>query len=121
MRFETDPMTVLRLDAVNQINDYFNSLAAGNMQQDHEHTLKRTAAQQVDSGLPASPEFTAAAAIEGLTPQTLATVILAKPDDVMVRANNRRTVILQAKRAATPDELQTIITAAGVNSGLVRR
>jgi hypothetical protein len=71
-------------------------------------------AQQVAAGQPVPAEFAEAAAIEGVNAQELAATILAKPDDVMQRANTRRKAVLAVRAAKTPAELDSVLEQNGV-------
>ena len=100
-----NPMPALIADAEAQVNEHYNRLAAMSAQQDQEHAIKRVLAQQVGAGQPASPEFAAAAAIEGVSIDALAATVVAKPDDVLIRANARRALVLKMRAAQIPADL----------------
>ena len=104
-----NPLTQLVRRAERRINLHF-------MVDGHAiaHDRKRTLAAAVDAGNPPTPEFAAAAELEGLTPTALATLILSKPDELMEQENRRRALIVQARNARTADELNAILAAGDV-------
>jgi hypothetical protein len=105
MILNIDPMPMLRADAEKKVNNHFNSIGAVNAQQDAEHTLKRREAEKIAIGMEPSADFSSMATVEGMTPTTLASVILTKPDDVAQRAIQRRKAILAVRAAKIPAEL----------------
>jgi hypothetical protein len=104
MRIETDPMKVIRGDAEQRINEYYNGLAQRNLQRDHEHARKRALAAE-----PSAQEFVEIAKIEGVTPKALAKKILSSPDEAIVRGNERRKLIVAVRKASSPAEIEVLL------------
>ncbi|UFX42052.1 hypothetical protein HAP47_0022585 [Bradyrhizobium sp. 41S5] len=75
---------------------------------DIAHDRKRALAAAVAAGGEPSAEFTAAAVVEGVTPQALAQTILAKPDELMSKENKRRSFVVRTRAAKTVAELEAI-------------
>ena len=113
MKITIDPMPALRQGAENKINEHFSRLASLSVQQEQEHSIKRAEAQRVATGQQASVEFAGAAALEGLSINDLANLVLGKPDEVMTRANTRRTLILAVRKTTVPSELEQILDPLG--------
>lgn len=76
---------------------------------DVAHARKHMLALSVQNGGAPSAEFEEAARIEGKTAQELAAIILAKPDDLMIKDNKRRSLLVAARNAQTLEELNKIL------------
>ncbi|MCP1852781.1 MULTISPECIES: hypothetical protein [unclassified Bradyrhizobium] len=81
---------------------------------DVAHSRKHMLALAVQSGAAPTVEFEEAAKIEGKTAQELAAIILAKPDDLMIKENKRRALLVAARNAQTLEELNKILEDSGV-------
>jgi hypothetical protein len=78
------------------------------------HDRKRALAESVLAGIAPTQEFIEAAVIEGLSPQALAAVIVAKPDAMMARENARRAVVVKLRQVTTSADLDRILVEEGV-------
>jgi hypothetical protein len=79
--------------------------------QDLAHDRKRQLAEAVLAGAEPTAEFQHAAEIEGVTVETLASVIVSKPDVMMAVENARRQLIIQVRSAKSPAEIEQILDA----------
>jgi hypothetical protein len=75
------------------------------------HDRKRQIAQSVLAGATPPAEFVEAATIEGWTPAELASLIMGKPDDLMVRENQRRQVILELRALTKADQIDPFLAS----------
>lgn len=82
--------------------------------QDLAHDRKRRLAEQATAGGKVSPEFAAAAELEGMTTFELAALILSKPDALMERENRRRAIIVALRAATSRAEIDQILQANNV-------
>lgn len=104
MKISINPMAQLVKRAERRIN-FHKTVTA----QDLAHDRKRQLAQAVADGATPTAEFANAAALEGVSPAALAATILAKPDVMMARENERRALILKVRGAASPAELDAVM------------
>ncbi len=74
------------------------------------HAAKKTLAQYER----VSAEFTEAAEIEGVSAVELRRLILSKPDDILVKDNKRRRLIVAIRNATSVAEIDQILTSAGL-------
>jgi hypothetical protein len=109
MKIQINPMPQLILRAERRINFYKVAQL-----QDFAHDRKRQLAQAVLAGEAPTDEFVRAAEIEGIDVETLAGVIVSKPDVMMEAENARRELIVRVRAATTPAELEQILTEANV-------
>jgi hypothetical protein len=109
MKIQINPMPQLILRAERRINFYKVAQL-----QDFAHDRKRQLAQTVLAGEAPTDEFVRAAEIEGIDVETLAGVIVSKPDVMMEAENARRELIVRVRAATTPAELEQILTEANV-------
>ena len=109
MRIVIDPLAQLVKRAERRINFHCTVTA-----QDAAHDRKRQLAHAVASGQLPSAEFARAAEIEGLTPAALAAVILAKPDVLIARDNDRRALVVRVRAAKTAAEIAAILAGAAI-------
>jgi hypothetical protein len=100
MKLTIDPMPLLRDVATQRINEAFNTDAVRNIHRDQAHAQKRewVISGQLDK---LAPE----AALRGMQPADLATVIAGKSDAVADRELQRQTILLRIAAAKTPAEL----------------
>ena len=104
MRIAIDPLDQFVKRAERRVN--FHRVVTP---QDLAHDRKRQLAQAVADGAAPSIAFAEAAGIEGLTPQALAAMIMAKPDVMMTAENARRRLIIQVRAAKTAAEIDQIL------------
>jgi hypothetical protein len=104
MKIALNPLAQLKKRAERRINYHLTVTA-----QDLAHDRKRQLAQSVAAGGEPSAAFVEAAEIEGLAPQALAALILAKPDVMMALENVRRRLVVQVRAAKTAAEIETIL------------
>jgi hypothetical protein len=109
MKIQINPMPQLILRAERRINFYKVARL-----QDFAHDRKRQLAQAVLAGEAPTDEFVRAAEIEGIDVETLAGVIVSKPDVMMEAENARRELIVRVRAATTPAELEQILAEANV-------
>lgn len=111
-----DPMPALREVAETRANAHFNAVAAGSAQQDQEHKRKREIAQDVmENGGQSVPEaFQAEANLMGLSVEELAAIIIGKPDAVIERGLQRRSLILSIRSATSPAQITALLEGAGI-------
>jgi hypothetical protein len=109
MKIVVTPLPKLLEQAEGRVNGDFYPQG-----QDLAHDRKRQTALAVIAGATPSAEFQQAAQIEGLTVETLASLIVAKPDALMARENARRQVIVRLRAAKNSAELDQILQDAGV-------
>jgi hypothetical protein len=121
MKISINPLAQLVLRAERRIN--FQKVVSA---QDLAHDRKRQLAEAVLAGATASPEFQQAAAIEGVSVETLAQTIVSKPDVMMAAENRRRALIVQVRAAKTPVEIEQLLEdnkiwpeSAGAGQGLL--
>lgn len=115
-KLRLDPMPALREVAETRANAHFNAVAAGSAQQDQEHKRKREIAQDVlENGGQSAPEaFQAEAQLMGMSVEELASVIIGKPDAVLERGLQRRTLILSIRSAKDPAHISALLEGAGI-------
>jgi hypothetical protein len=104
MKLNLDPMPALRAVAIAKINAQFNTQAQPHV--DAAHDAKRKAAA---AGAPYPDWFTAEAALRGITPEALATLIASKPDNVGARELARQQTLAAIAAATSPAELDSIV------------
>ncbi len=114
MKITLNPLKRLLERAEQRVNLHFHPQGV-----DFAHDRKRAMSRTIVAGGEPAPEFTEAAAIEGLDVLELAELILSKPDAVMVRENARRTAIVELRAAKSIDELEQILDKHGVERRLV--
>jgi hypothetical protein len=78
------------------------------------HDRKRQIAQAVLGGATPPAEFVEAATIEELTAFELATLIIGKPDDLMIRENLRRQIILELRALTQADQIDPFLAGYGL-------
>jgi hypothetical protein len=105
MKISVDPMPKLRAEAERRINTFYSSIDPLAL----EHHVKRTTALAVLRGEPVPEWFSRAAAIERMSVNSLAQLIVEKEDAIATRANARRAAINFVRRATTPDQLNEIV------------
>jgi len=108
MKIDINPLEQYVKRAERRINAHMVVTA-----QDLAHAHKRRMADYVNEGVFIDSDFAAAAKIEGMTPQELATLILAKPDTMMAAENRRRSFIVRIRQATTPKEIEAILAESG--------
>lgn len=109
MKISINPLEQLVKRAERRIN--FQKVVSA---QDLAHDRKRQLAQEVLAGATASPEFQQAAAIEGVSVETLANTIASKPDVMMEAENRRRALIVRVRSAKSPEEIEQILNEEGI-------
>ncbi|ODM77807.1 hypothetical protein [Bradyrhizobium elkanii] len=105
MKISISPLVQEKKRAERRINTFL--MVDGH---DVAHARKHMLALSVQGGAAPTAEFEEAARIEGKTAQELAAIILAKPDDLMVKENRRRGLIVAVRNARTLEELHKILT-----------
>ncbi len=103
------PLAKIIAKAEQQITDWFYPTAM-----DMAHDRKRQLAESVLAGAEPTPEFVDAAAIENVTPDDLASIIVAKPNDLMVRENARRAAIIRVRGCTSADQVKQLLADLGV-------
>lgn len=113
MKLISDPMAILRLNARDLVDNYFNSIHSTH--KEAARTAKRVAASQFvinidhSGGVKTVPSsLDHEAALRGLSTYGLAQLILSKPDEVQQREDRRQSLFAAIERAATPQELDAI-------------
>jgi hypothetical protein len=114
MRFKVDVIGAMVARAEEHVNAYFNQLSLQDAQRSQEHRAKRLMAESILSGSDPHPAFLEAAEIEGVHFRELARTVASKPDDVMILANRRRSIILRVRAAKSQAELDQILMEEGV-------
>ncbi|MCW2195023.1 translation initiation factor IF-2 [Bradyrhizobium elkanii] len=109
MKISISPLVQEKKRAERRINTFL--MVDGH---DVAHARKHMLALSVQDGAAATAEFEEAARIEGKTAQELAAIILAKPDDLMIKENKRRSLLVAARNAQTLEELNKILEDNGV-------
>lgn len=109
MRLKINPLDQFVKRAERRIN--FHCSTNG---QDVVHDRKRTEAKAIVAGVTPSAEFEEAAEIENMTTLDLAKLIASKSDDLMIKENKRRTMIVAVRAAKTVDEVNAILDANNV-------
>lgn len=112
MTFSLNPMAKARASAEAKIAQYFAPRPT-----DAAHARKRTIADSVVAGGAVPAEFAEAADVEGMTPAQLAAAIVAKPDELLARDNQRRRIVNAARAAPDPAALAEILSRAGIGQG----
>lgn len=107
MRISLDPMTILRTNAETRIEGHFAGLANGH--KDVAHRMKREAAERIIEGGKVPSWFADEAALSGYSVETLAHVIIAKPDELVERELLRRRALLAVRAAVTPAEISQVV------------
>lgn len=93
----------MKAAAVDTVNAHFNTLALNNVHRDAAHAQKREWARGDTSKLAGE------ATLRGTTADTLAAIILAKPDNVGEREHLRQLSLLQVEAAKTPADLDAAV------------
>ncbi|UGY14577.1 MULTISPECIES: hypothetical protein [Bradyrhizobium] len=104
MRIQIAPLVQEKKRAERRVNTFL--MVDGH---DVAHARKHMLALSVQNGAAPTAEFQEAARIEGKTAQELAAVILAKPDELMVKENKRRGLIVAVRNARSLTELNKIL------------
>ena len=115
MKISLNPLPVAMADAERRVNQHFNRLAMASIQQDQAHQRKRAAAEAAMRGGVMPDALVAEAEAAGVSVADLCESILAKPDELLARDLERRTLILRIRGAATPAEIAAVIEAAGID------
>lgn len=98
------------------VNQYFAGVTASAAMQEAAWTRKREVARAVKAGDWAGGSLAEEAKLRGMTAQTLADLILSKPDPAAIvdaRELRRQTALLAIDAAKTPAELDAIIANLG--------
>lgn len=111
LKIKPNPMPDLRADAERKINEAFNDEHGRSAQRDSEYAVKRAAAAAILAGGEATPEFTAEAALTGVSVVHLAKVVSTKPDTIAQRGLRRRQAIEAVRSAKTPQEIEQIVNS----------
>jgi hypothetical protein len=112
MKIMVDPMAALRRAAEDKVENFFNVEATLNVHRDQEYAAKREAAKAVLAG-GVSEHLQAEADLRGTSAETLAKVIVSKPNNVLERGLRRRKALMAVQNAKTPAEVDAVLKALG--------
>lgn len=119
MRFELDPLTRRRAEAVKDVNAAFNGAALADLHRSQAHAWKRDVATAVAAGgaLEADHPFAAEAALRGISLADFAQLVLSMPVEIDTLELARQRHLLAIDAAATPDDVAAIVAQAKLETG----
>jgi hypothetical protein len=114
-RTNPDPMPMLRIAAIARVNEHFNRRAHELAHIDHAHARKRAVAAAVMAGQAIVDDhpFLQEAAMRGINKTDFAQIVANKPDAIAHRELARQRAIHAIEAAATPAELDAIVSRIG--------
>jgi hypothetical protein len=114
-RTNPDPMPMLRVAAIARVNEHYNRRANELAHIDHAHMRKRHIAAAVMAGEAINDDhpFVLEATDRKLNVTDFAQIIANKPDAIAHRELERQRAIISIEAAATPAELDAIVSRIG--------
>jgi hypothetical protein len=108
VRITVSPIAGHRSEAIAAIDAHFNHTHAGKLA---AYAAKRAAALRAVERDEITPEFEAAASVEGMSAAAFARLIRSKPDASLTLETERRRAVLAVRAAASIDEIKAIVAA----------